>query len=433
METVLLFVLGVAVIVVGIGVSIGLHELGHLSFAKLFGVKVTQYMIGFGNTIWSRRKGETEYGVKAIPFGGYIAMIGMFPPQADGSQRSRGAIGRMIDSARQSSAETITPGDDHRAFYRLSPWKRIVVMLAGPVMNLLIAVVLIGVIGVGIGVQGSTTTLSSVSECLKPASSTSTSCAASDPAAPAAAAGLRAGDRIVSIDGTRITDWNQLSTLVGDAPGKSLDVVVERDGRQLSLTMTPTLSSKAVQDASGKTETVQAGVVGISPTTAYIRQPITSVLPMAGHSIAQVSGVFLKLPQRLVAVWNAAFSSAPREADGPVGLIGVGRFAGEVASDTSTPLLDRFEWLLNILAALNISLFVFNLIPLLPLDGGHVIGAVWEWVKRGWFAVFRRGKTAKPVDMARLMPLTFGVVSVLIAMEILLAYADIVKPVTGVG
>lgn len=432
MESVALFALGVVVIVVGICLSIALHELGHLSTAKLFGVKVTQYMVGFGRTLWSRRRGETEYGIKAIPLGGYIAMIGMFPPPADGSARNRGAIGRMIDSARQSSAETIGPGEDARSFYRLAPWKRIIVMLAGPVMNLIIAVVLIGVIGVGIGAQSESTTLDSVSQCLLPADSTQTACAASDPVAPAAAAGLRAGDTVESVNGTTITGWAQLSTIIQDAPGRPLAFVVRRGGANVDLTVTPKLSSKAVSDAAGNTSVIQAGVVGITPREVYVRQPISSVLPAAGSSISQVTGVFLNLPNRMVQVWNAAFSSAPRSASGPVGVIGVGRFAGETAADTALPVLDRLEWLLSILASLNISLFVFNMVPLLPLDGGHILGAIWEWVKRGFFAVFRRGHRARPVDMARLMPLTFAVVSVLIAMEVLLAYADIVKPI-GAG
>ena len=169
----LAFVIGVVIIVIGLAVSIGLHEIGHLLPAKLFGVKVTQYMIGFGPTIWSKRRGETEYGVKAIPLGGYISMIGMFPP-AKGERvhaDSTGFFRGLVQDARDSSTESITPGDEHRAFYLLPVWKRIVVMFGGPFMNLLLAIVLFGVLLMGFGVAQASTTVGSVSACALPAAS----------------------------------------------------------------------------------------------------------------------------------------------------------------------------------------------------------------------------------------------------------------------
>ena len=428
----LLFLLGIVVIVVGIGVSIGLHELGHLTAAKIFGVKVTQYMIGFGNTLWSRKKGETEYGVKSLPIGGYIAMIGMFPPGPDGRQPRRGRLAQFIDSARQSSAETVPAGEEHRAFYAAAPWKRMIIMIAGPFMNLVIAVVVIGIITVGVGIPSSIPVVDSVAQCLKPATSNSTNCTGDDPVAPAALAGLRAGDRIVTVAGHRVgDDFQTASDLIGDSAGKQIEVVVQRGGKDVTLTMTPVLSSKAVYDAQGHRKIVKAGVVGFSFAQGYVRQPVSSVPGLVGKQLGQTAGVFLNLPNRMVQVWNAAFGTQQRDANGPVGLIGVGRLAGQVTSNTSTPLMERLEWLLSIVAALNVSLFIFNLVPLLPLDGGHIIGALWEQGKRWYFAVFRRGRTPKHVDMARLLPLTFGVVTVLIAMELLLAYADLVKPISA--
>ncbi|TAM67631.1 MAG: PDZ domain-containing protein [Microbacteriaceae bacterium] len=440
MDSVLLFVLGVVIFVIGLAVSIALHELGHLSFAKLFGVKVTQYMIGFGKTLFSFRRGETEYGVKAIPLGGYIAMIGMFPPKHPGEKArnaSTGFYNQIVQDARTASAETVADGEDGRAFYRLAPWKRIIVMFAGPFMNLVIAVVLFGVIVTGIGVQQYSTTVSTVSQCVLPATSARHICKASDPPSPAAAAGIRTGDTIVSFGGTPVTSWSQMSALIKAAPSKTSVLVVDRNGKRVTLEVTPTPSVQYVYDsqgdvtknAAGQTITRDVGVVGISPGTELVQQPIGTAFTAAGDNIAAVTKIVIDLPQRMVGVWNAAFGPAQRAADSPVGIVGVGRLAGDIASSNVIPVVGKVQTMLSLLASLNIALFVMNMIPLLPLDGGHILGAVWEWIKRAWAKVLRR-REPHPVDMARWMPVTFVVVVVLGAMSVLLAYADIVKPIT---
>ena len=433
------FVIGVVIIVIGLAVSIGLHEIGHLVPAKLFGVKVTQYMIGFGPTVWSRRKGETEYGVKAIPLGGYIAMIGMFPP-AKGQQvheDSTGFFRGLVQDARDSSMESITPGDEERAFYRLPVWKRIVVMFGGPFMNLVLAVALFAVLLMGFGVTQPSTTVGSVSACALPATSERQTCESGDPAAPGAAAGIEPGDRIVSVDGQKITSWNESTAIIRDHAEEPIELVVVRDGKQVTLEVTPMLSERyatdakgqVVTDASGDPVTVQAGFVGISPASETVQQPVTAVLPAVGEQITGVAGIIVNLPQRMVDVWNAAFGTEERDPNGPISVVGVGRVAGEIASLDEIPLASKAAGLLGILASLNIALFVFNLIPLLPLDGGHIAGALWEAIRRGFAKLFRRPDPG-PVDLAKLMPLTFGVVVVLGAMSALLIYADIVKPVT---
>src|SRR5690554_5621779 len=143
----MLFAVGIAVFVVGLLVSIALHEVGHMVPAKRFGVRVSQYMVGFGPTLWSRTRGETEYGLKAIPLGGYVRLVGMLPP-ADvvGARPRAGRVAELVQAAREQSAEEIRPGEEHRAFYRLSAPRKVVVMLGGPVMNLLLAVVLMAVV-----------------------------------------------------------------------------------------------------------------------------------------------------------------------------------------------------------------------------------------------------------------------------------------------
>ncbi|MET0481115.1 MAG: site-2 protease family protein, partial [Mycetocola sp.] len=241
MESALLYILGVLIILIGVAVSIGLHEIGHLVPAKLFGVKVTQYMIGFGKTIWSRKRGETEYGLKAIPLGGYISMIGMYPPGKDGATRSSstGFFQTLVQDARSASAETVGDGDENRTFYNLPVWKRIIIMLGGPTMNLLLAVVLVAIVLMGFGTPQSTPTLASVSQCVLPATSEKTSCEAGDPLAPGAAAGLQPGDTILSIDGTKIATWADATAIIRTSSGTDLDVVILRDGAETSVTLTP--------------------------------------------------------------------------------------------------------------------------------------------------------------------------------------------------
>jgi len=438
-ETVLLYVLGIVVVAVGLAISIGLHELGHLIPAKRFGVKVGQYMIGFGPTLFSRKRGETEYGVKLIPLGGYISMAGMYPPAREGGgarTASTGFLDTLVQDAREQSAETITPGDEDRVFYKLPVWKRIIIMLGGPFMNLLIAIVLYAVVLCGFGVYQYSTTLGVVNECVA-TDAAQTECTASDPEAPAAAAGIKPGDRLVSIGGEAITSWEQASDIIRANPGTELAVVVERDGERLTLEMTPLLTERtvydengqAVTDADGDVVTEEVGFVGVSPATERAQQPVTAVLPAVWDNSVAVGKIIVTLPQRLVQVAQAAFGGDDRDPNGPISVVGVGRLAGEITALDEAPVADRAASLIQMLAALNVALFVFNLIPLLPLDGGHVAGALWEAIRRR-FAKLAGKPDPGPVDIARLVPLTLVIVAILGLSSALLIYADIVNPVT---
>lgn len=438
----MLYLLGVLLAVIGIALSIALHEIGHLVPAKKFGLRVPQYMVGFGPTVWSRRRGETEYGIKAIPLGGYIRMIGMFPPAKDGRVRttSTGRMSQLVDEARQQSFEEVRPEDEGRMFYQLPIWKRIVIMMGGPVMNLLIALVVLGGIWTMNGLAVTTTTVSAVNECVdikEMGQTAATECTDDMPVAPANEAGLRPGDTITSINGTQVSTWTDVRTAIRANLDKPLTMTVDRDGATRTLEADPIVldmpvyddNGRAETDATGQVRTERAGFLGATGSQEMQQQPITAVPGLFAEQLGQTYSLLVRIPQKLVGVAEAAFGSGERDPEGPMSVVGVGRVAGEVASsDVFGDTSDKAILLLSLLGSLNLVLFAFNTVPLLPLDGGHVAGALWEAVKKGW-AKLRGLPDPGPVDVAKALPLAYVVALAFIGMTLLLVYADIVKPV----
>lgn len=433
------YILGIAVFALALTVSVAFHEFGHMITGKLFGVKVTEFMIGFGPKLWSKRVGETEYGLKAIPAGGYTALIGMYPPTGVAKPYT-GPFAKLVRDARAASDETIGEGEDDRTFYRLPVWKRLVVMVAGIFANLLLAAVLFAVLIMGIGQVQPTTTIDAVSRCVHDATSSSQACAAGDPVAPGAEAGLRAGDRVVAVDGTRVASWSQMQQLVQGRAGQPTRVVIERDGQRLTLTMTPQPAQRAVtdsfgqprHDAAGKIRTETVGFIGITPAEARTRGSLGDAMGMLWQTTSASARVVVQLPVQVYDVTADLVTGRQRSLESPMSIVGVGRVAGEVASDQQVGLLDKVAVMLSLTASLNIALMLFNLVPLVPLDGGHAFGALWEGVRRRW-ARWRGRPDPGPFDAARLTPLTIAVVGVLIAMTVLLVAADLFNPVRVLG
>jgi membrane-associated protease RseP (regulator of RpoE activity) len=391
----MLQVLGVLAFVVALLISVMLHELGHFLTAKKYGMKVTEFFLGFGAKIWSFTRGETEFGVKAIPAGGYCRIVGM------------------------STQEELSEADAPRAFVRASVPKRLVVLGAGSFTHFVLGFLLIFVIFFGLGVTSVIPKINTVLPCV------TTSKNACDPSvpSPAKAAGFLAGDRIISINGKTVTNWSKDVLVIHNSPGKELTFVISRDGSEQTIQVTP--QSVVI---GGKT----IGMVGIISDLGLIREPLGRSLADTGHLGGQLFTTsvtsLLSLPGKVPALFRQTFMGAKRDPSGLVGVVGVAQASAQTANNNSLKLNEKLATFLLIIASLNIFVGIFNLLPLLPLDGGHMAVAIIDGVRR-WIAK-RRGKSApEPIDLEVLMPLTVVVFIVLAALSLMLLAADIFNPV----
>ena len=416
---------GILVFAFGILFSIGLHEIGHLVPAKKFGVRVPTYMVGFGPTIWSKVKGETEYGIKLLPLGGYIRMIGMYPPnKKEVNPENLGRMSSLIEEARKETLSEISEADQNRVFYNLSVPKKLTVMFGGPFMNLVIATVLFVVTLSGIGVSAPSTTVNNVTACVPTASnptgivSTDGSCGDGIQGA-AYAAGLKVDDKLISIDGVAINSWDDVSPALAGKSGTVVPVVIERNGAQI--TLMPTVGE--IEDTPG----APRAFLGISPATYMERMPISQVPgEMWDFTVLSVQGL-LTFPAEVFNLGQDLFTDAPRDIEGPVSVIGVGRISGQVTGADAISNLDKISILLMLLASLNLFLFLFNLVPVLPLDGGHIAGALFEGSRKTAARLLGRPNPG-PVDTAKMLPVAYVASLLLLSMALIVMLADIIKP-----
>ncbi len=401
--------------------SVALHEIGHLLPAKAFGVAVPKYFVGFGKTLWSTRRGETEYGIKLFPLGGFVQLLGMYPPEDP--SRKQTWLQRVADDARAVEWESITPAHRGRLFYEKKTWQKVVIMAGGITMNLLIAFLLLwGVLGLH-GTWRAQPVVGAVVDCV---TTQARACTASDPVSPARQAGLQAGDRIVEFNGTPIRDYPQLSGLIRANLDGEASLVVERGGVRTPLPAVNTVVT-GVADTLDPSRTVAAGWFGVSPVMAKEFGGPAEVLRDLGTMTQQSLVALAQFP---VKVWNVAadmVTGQPRDVNGPISILGASTLAGEAATSDAS-VADKAAMFASLLAAVNLFLALFNLAPLPPLDGGHILGAVWEKLRRTAASLAGRPDPGH-TDTAKMVPVAYAVGGFLLLCGVVLIVADIVSPV----
>jgi membrane-associated protease RseP (regulator of RpoE activity) len=380
--------------------SVMAHEWGHFFTAKKFGMKATRFFVGMGPTLWSTRLGETEYGVKAFPIGGFVKIIGM------------------------TSVEEVDPYDEPRAFRRFPGWQRVVVLVAGSTMHFILAFVLIFGLALGVGIENDNSTqLGTVSSCV-PASVTAlnndSACPPGAAKSPAGLAGLRVGDKVTSFNGTAVSNYTQLTTAIKQVKaGTTVPITVLRDGR--SLTVHATLAQ--VPGRSG-------GFLGIAGASIFQSASPLRAVTYAGSSFWQVLDgsvhAVSQLPAAIPDLFKGNRASTPA---GNVGsIVGAANATGQAVADP-VGWQDKVSFVLLLIASLNIWFGAFNLFPLLPLDGGHIAIVVYERI-RARIARWRRRPDPGFADYMKFIPVSFSIFSIIVVISLLLLVADIVNPVS---
>lgn len=374
---------GMLAFVVALLLSVMVHEFGHFITARRYGMWVSEFFVGFGKRIWSVQRGETEFGVKAIPAGGYCKIEGMSPNDA------------------------MPEGEEDRAFYKASSGKKLIVLGAGSFLHFVLGYLLLFVLFAGVGTNQ---VLPIIGEVV--------------PNSAAQSAGIQVGDEVVSINGVEVTTWYKDVEAIRNSQGKELTLGLLRDGQNITITATPRLT-----DIDG-TERYVLGIVNITGLKrSGVVESASNSFKVTKSFLSESVKSLAKLPEKIPALWGATVRGEERDANGLVGVVGVARVSGEaVGSDKLTPM-ERLATFLLIVASLNIFVGIFNLLPILPLDGGHMAVAIADEL-RAFLARLRGRPRPAPIDVTVLTPITMVVFVVLACLTLLLLVADVINPVT---
>ena len=375
--------LGILAFVVALLVSVMIHEFGHYLTARRYGMRVSEFFLGFGTRLWSRKRGETEFGIKAIPAGGYCRIEGMTPD------------------------DEMPEGEEGRAFYRASAGKKLIVLGAGSFLHFVLGYILLFTLLAGVGVNQVLPVIDTVA-----------------PNSAAAAAGFQKGDEIVAINGDRNTKWQNQLDKIRNSEGKELIFTVKRDGMEMDISAAPRMT-----DIEDGTSRYVLGIINEFGTKRL--SPVTSIADAAKLTWTFTSAsakALVQLPTKIPALWGQTFGGEERDENGLVGVVGVARVSGQVSSSGELTTSQRIGTFILIVASLNIFVGLFNLLPILPLDGGHMAVAIADAI-RAFFARLRGRPAPAAIDIKVLTPITAVVFVVLASLTLLLLIADIFNPI----
>lgn len=387
--------LGVLAFVAALLFSVMVHEFGHYITAKRYGMRVTEFFLGFGKRIWSTQRGETEFGLKAIPAGGYCKISGMTP--------------------KEELPVEVQP----RAFYKAKISQKLVVLGAGSFLHFVLGFLLLFILFAGVGVSKVLPTVSQVVPCVPK----SAECTPNDPISPAKSAGILPGDEIIGVNGVRNMDWEEITPILRASAGKNLSLIINRDGQEIIINTVP---ATRVVDGEAR------GFLGIINEFGQVREnPIEALASSASATRDLFAGslkALVGLPAQIPSLFGQTFLGEERNGEGLVGIVGVARVSGEAASSGVLTSGEKLATFLLLVASLNIFVGIFNLVPILPLDGGHIAVALYEGARNKIYRM--RGKEIPgPVDVEKLTPITVVVLALLIFLTLLLLFADIFNPI----
>ena len=374
--------LGILAFVIALLLSVMIHEFGHYLTAKHYGMKVSEFFLGFGARLWSKQRGETEFGIKAIPAGGYCKIEGMTP------------------------GDQMPEGEEGRAFYKASSGRKLIVLGAGSFLHFVLGYLLLFVLFAFVGTNQ---LLPTISEVVK--------------GSAAQEAGLLAGDEVTAIDNKKVTSWYDDVQVIRNSQGKPLTLTIKRGADELQIT------------ASARPEVIDGEeryVLGIINEVGLKRSnPITAIKNSATVTksfLVESAKSLTKLPSKIPALWGQTVGGEKRDPNGLVGVVGVARVSGQAIGSDALSITERLSTFILIIASLNIFVGLFNLLPILPLDGGHMAVAIADEL-RAFYARLRGRPRPAAIDVTLLTPITMVVFVILAALTVLLLVADIVNPV----